>query len=80
MTTQKERAMTLRAELSALVADFVQSNPGLTNAEIAKARSLESSCLGGQRNFLTFSLLGDSLAAGLIERQQDGRHVRYVPK
>jgi hypothetical protein len=78
--TQKAKAMALRAELSALVAEYVRTNPGLTNAEIAAALGLESSYAGGQRNYLTFSLLGDGLSGGLIARKQDGRNIRYVPK
>ena len=44
---------------------FLEANPqGLRNSQIADALGLRSSIRGGQRNYLTYSVLGGLMARG----------------
>lgn len=79
MTDRKAQATTLRTALVDLIIDHVHAHPGQNNAEIAIALGLESSFEGGQRNYLSFALLGDAVRSGRIKREKAGRNIRYVP-
>lgn len=78
MADQKSAAIAHREALVGLLVEHVKSHPDQTNAEIAAALGLESSFEGGQRNYLSFSLLCDAVANGKIARVKVGRNVRYV--
>lgn len=73
----KEKATSYRRALVELIVSYAGSHPGQTNAEIAVALGLESSFKGGQRNYLSFSLLCDAVAEGRLVREKVGRNIRY---
>lgn len=73
----REKATGHRQQLVELIVSHVRGNPGQTNAEIAVALGLESSFEGGQRNYLSFSLLCDAVADGRLIREKTGRNIRY---
>ena len=73
----KEKATAHRRELVELIVSYVKNHPGLTNADIAIALDLESSFEGGQRNYLSFSLLCDAIADKRLVREKSGRNIRY---
>lgn len=76
----KEKATAHRRALIELIVSYVRSHAGQTNAEIAVALGLESSFEGGQRNYLSFSLLCDAVADGHLVREKFGRNIRYRVK
>ena len=61
---------------------LLTANPGgLRNVEIADSLGLRSEAGGGQRDWLTFSLLGGLVSRGLIESEGSGRNrVYFVPR
>jgi len=73
----KEKATAHRRDLVELIVSHVGSFPDQTNAEIAASLGLESSFEGGQRNYLSFSLLCDAVADGRLVRKKVGRNIRY---
>lgn len=75
--TDKMAAAGHRLALVDLVVAHVRTNPGSTNAEVAVSLGLESSFEGGQRNYLSFTLLCDGVASGQLARTKDGRSIRY---
>ena len=54
--------------LEELIASFIESNGGeATNAEIVKALGLESDRGGKQKNYLSWSILGNMMGSGRVE-------------
>jgi len=51
---------------------------GLTNFEIANKLGLESSHENAQRNYLTYSLLGNMMEDGIIKKTRTKNKVLYV--
>ena len=78
MIDRKTAAIQLRGTLTDLIVEHVCAHPDQTNAEIATALGLESSFEGGQRNYLTFSLLADAVSTGRLKRMKVDKNVRYV--
>ena len=57
------------------------SQSGSRNVEIADSLGLRSEAGGGQRDWLTFSLLGGLVSRGLIESEGSGRNrVYFTPR
>jgi hypothetical protein len=78
VTDRKALAVEHRRALVDLIIAHVKDHPNETNVEIAKALGLESSFKGGQRNYLTFSLLADAVAEGALTRTKVGSNIRYA--
>lgn len=64
--------------LKQAILELLQQYPaGLTNIEIARALDLESDFEGGQKNYLSWSILGLLLSEGAVNYAMDGNHRRY---
>lgn len=61
---------------------LLRNSDGLTNSEIAEKLNLCCSHEGGQKNYLTYSVLGILMAEGKVEkvRYQNSRFPRYKSK
>ena len=70
-----EKAQAARKELGQAILDYLATCPdGAINVEIARDLGLESDFQGGQKNYLSYSILGDLLKQGLIVREEvDGK-------
>lgn len=51
---------------------------GLSNSEIARALGLESSHENKQKDYLTYSVIGNLMEKGIIKKVKEGRKVRYI--
>jgi hypothetical protein len=64
--------------LKQAILELLQQHPdGLTNIEIARELDLESAFEGGQKNYLSWSILGLLLAENAVIYTLDGRNRRY---
>lgn len=60
---------------------LLESSPtGLGNAQIADSLGLRSSIRGGQRNYLTYSVLGGLMARGAVVQNQETKVFTKVAK
>jgi hypothetical protein len=59
-------------QIEGTVLRFLEHNPqGMRNAQLADALGLRSEFRGGQRNYLTYSVLGGLLARGEVAWDQE---------
>jgi DNA-binding IclR family transcriptional regulator len=74
----RERAIIARSEIEHSILDYLQGKPeGATNVEVARDLGLESGSSGGQKNYLSYSLLGGLVERGLIKRENSAGRKRY---
>ncbi|MEQ1640824.1 MAG: hypothetical protein ABL881_08435 [Novosphingobium sp.] len=73
--TPRDRAIEARSELESAILDYLKSKAdGATNVEVARDLGLESGLSGNQKNYLSYSLLGELKERGLIKREEvEGR-------
>lgn len=57
-----------------------QNTSGLSNAEIANLLELTSSQKGNQKNYLTYSLLGNLIDIGKVIKIGEGKSSKYIVK
>jgi len=83
MQTLKDKSEQGLAEIEdAVVALLRRSAGGMTNVEVTHALGLESEYLGGQRNYLSLSILGRLIASSRVQvaKSPDGRRNLYFAK
>lgn len=67
--------------LKRAILETIRQNPeGITNAQLADALDIRSDYAGGQKDYLSWSILGLLLNEGKIQRSGTGRAVRYSLK
>lgn len=84
MTADNAAARLLAQEGLLCIEDAVlmllESNPqGLRNSQIADALGLRSSIRGGQRNYLTYSVLGGLMARGVVAQNRESKVFTRMP-
>ncbi len=66
--------------MSSAIFDFVSLHPeGVRNDEVARGLNLETNFNGGQRNYLTFSILSALVQSGKVTREKRSSWVYYLP-
>ena len=70
MTDKEIRALACdaRKKIEEAVIALLSNHDGLTNSEIAEHLDLHSSHEGGQKNYLTYSILGILMENGKVEK------------
>lgn len=64
--------------LKEAIVDYLAQHPeGLTNIEITRGLELESDFEGGQKNYLSWSILGILLAEKVVRYEKQGKTRRY---
>ncbi len=63
--------------LKEAVIEYLQQNPGSTNIEIARGLDLESEFEGGQKNYLSWSVLGVLLEEKAVRYEKRANSRRY---
>lgn len=75
----KEKAQVGLALLKAAVLELAKANAsGVRNADVASALGLRSDYGGGSKDYLSYSILGNLMREGKLERSKSGRHVSRV--
>ncbi len=77
MTPREKSGAGLDLLKEALVEYLVQHPEGLTNIEITRGLGLESDFEGGQKNYLSWSVLGILLAEKLVRYEKQGNTRLY---
>ena len=75
--TPREKSQTGLGLLKQAVLDYLREFPGSTNIEIARGLDLESEFEGGQKNYLSWSILGVLLEEKLVRYEKRGNSRRY---
>jgi hypothetical protein len=66
-------------EIENAIIQYMRENPqGVSNADIAHSLGLESDINGAQRNYLSWSILGNLVNRQIIKKVGAGRSSRYV--
>ncbi len=68
---QKKALSGLRLIQEAILELLSQNPQGLRNADIARLLDLRSDFRGGQKDYLTYSVLGELLAANRVSRDDE---------
>lgn len=64
--------------LKLAIIDLLASSGPLSNSEIAEKLNLHTSHQGAQKDYLTYSLLGELMLEGKIQKKKEGkRNVKY---
>jgi hypothetical protein len=58
---------------------FVVSNPGATNIDVARALGIEMEFEGGQKNYLSWTLLGILVRDGRLSFKMPSKRKLYFP-
>lgn len=65
-------------QIETAVLELLSNYPnGLSNQEIVDKLSLSSSHEGGQKNYLTYSILGNLMEAGHVLKDKSGTRPKY---
>lgn len=79
MTNPKQRATEGLNMIEAAILEYIDSSSdGVSNSDIAKDLGLESDISGKHRNYLSWSILGNLLNKGLVQKVGHGRSSRYL--
>lgn len=78
----KDLASEALEKMEKAILALLNNHNGLTNTEIAEELSLHSSHEGGQKDYLTYSVLGNLMNEGKVEKQRysNSRYPRYILK
>lgn len=65
-------------QIETSIIELLKRNPtGLSNQDIANELGLQSSHEGNQKNYLTYSILGNLMEAGLVFKDKSGPRPKY---
>lgn len=79
MTNPKQRAIEGLNMIETAILEYIgSSTDGVSNSDIAKDLGLESDISGKHRNYLSWSILGNLLNKGLVQKVGHGRSSRYL--
>lgn len=80
MTDNELRQMAIAGnkQIENAIIELLKNHPyGLSNQDIVEKLSLTSSHEGGQKNYLTYSILGNLMEAGLVFKDKSGTRPKY---
>jgi len=80
MTDNELRQMAISGnkQIETAILESLKNYPyGLSNQEIVDKLSLSSSHDGGQKNYLTYSILGNLMESGLVLKDKSGTRPKY---
>ena len=65
-------------QIETSIIELLKRNPtGLSNQDIDNELGLQSSHEGNQKNYLTYSILGNLMEAGLVFKDKSGPRPKY---